>query len=301
MAKVIFDRGNAANNAPSPGLVLFIVLIIAVFILVGSSFTVIGPGEKGVIVSRFSGVNLDRTMSEGMNFKIPFVEWVEKMSIQKRKYVANAVASSKDLQDVSTSIALNYSLVPEKLPQLRQEIGLDFEAIVIQPITQEIVKQVTAQYTAAELITQRPKVKEEIAKKYRMELQKSHLIFHELSITNFEFSASYSRAIEEKQVAEQRALAEQQKKKLAITLAEGKRAARQEAAEAELFEKTKQAEAILVTAEKEAEAQRILSESVTDKVLMLRFLEKWDGKLPKVTAGESIIPFLNLDVEKEED
>lgn len=46
---------------------------------------------------------------------------------------------------------------------------------------------------------------------------------------------------------------------------------------------------MLIEAEAEAEANREISDSLTDKIIELRKIEKWDGVMPKVTGSSAII------------
>ena len=272
-------------------IVLFLVLAAFTFF---SSFKIIGPGERGVIISRISGTNMERVMGEGFNFKLPWVEWVETMSVQKERFTTQADASSKDLQDVQTTVTLNYSLVESDLPKMRSRIGLSFEDKVIVPVVQEIVKAVMANYTAADLIHKRQQVRKDMGDLFRSRLSDSYINFMDVSIVNFQFSQAYDDAIEAKQVAEQQALQEEKKKERIIIAAQAKKRERELAAEAHLFEETRKAEAILIMAKKQAEANRALNESITSQLLQLFAVQSWDGILPKVMGQGGVVPFLDI-------
>lgn len=272
-----------------------IVFIIVLSFLFGA-FSIIDSGNRGVIISKLSGTNLDRVMGEGFNFKLPFLERVEHWPIQTQKFQVVAAGSSSDLQEVSIGVTLNYKLMPSKLPNLRQEIGIDYQGVIMEPLVMQTVKGVIAQYRAEELIVNRAAVRSSVAEKFKQELPKSYIIFVELSLTNFTFSDVFNGAIEAKVAASQRALEAEQKKKQQITEAEAERAQRNERAEAALYEKTKEAEAVLVMASKQAEANNKISESLTPELLQMKWLERWDGMLPQYMAGETggIIPMLNV-------
>ncbi len=235
-----------------------------------SAFGTVGAGERGVKL-RFSAVT-GTVLDEGLYFQIPFAERVVTMSVQIEKYEASADAASKDLQSVSTTVAVNYHLNPETVDSVYQEFRDEYRMRIIEPSIQEAVKSAIAVYTAEELITKRPQVRDDIKENVKEKMEPNGIILDELNIVNFSFSKSFNIAIEKKVTAEQEAFAAQNK------LEQVKYEAQQRVEEAK-----GKAEAIRI----EADALR-----QSPQVLELRALEKWDGVLPKVT-GETV-PFVNL-------
>ena len=208
-----------------------------------------------------------------MSFIVPVVERVIKMDVKIRKSDTRATAASKDLQIVMTEIVLNYHLFPDKVNKIYQQIGLDYEKRILDPAVQEILKGVTAKFTAEELITKRQLVKEEIKIALHERLMASYISLDELNITDFQFSKGFNEAIENKQTAEQLALKAQRD-----------------------LERIKiEGEQKVVTARAEAESQRIQKETISPIILQLRAIEKWDGKFPQVIGGTGAMPFINID------
>jgi len=259
------------ENIPIKGIIIGLVIVILLFF----SIFIVNAGERGVVLT-FGKPN-EIASSEGLHFKIPFAQRVIKMDVKTQKYEADAGAASKDLQVVSTKIAVNYHLVPEWTPQLYQEIGVAYQDRVIQPAVQEVVKASTAKFTAEELITRRAEVKEDIKQLLKERLQERGIVVEDISITNFDFSDSFNSAIEAKVTAEQNAL--QAKNKL---------------------EQIKyEAEQTVTKAEAEAEALRVQKQQITPDLIKLReievqrtAIEKWNGELPQVTGGA--IPFIDF-------
>ena len=252
------------------GIIRFLLIGIVVLIPLKSSFGTVGAGERGVRL-RFSAVT-GSILDEGLYFQIPFVERVVTMSVQIEKDEASADAASKDLQSVSTTVAVNYHLDPTKVNSVYQEFRNDYRGRIIEPSIQEAVKSAIARYTAEELITKRAEVRDDIKANVKEKIEPNGIILDELNIVDFSFSKSFNVAIEKKVTAEQEAFAAQNK------LEQVKFEAQQRVEEAK-----GKAEAIRI----EAEALR-----QSPQVLELRALEKWDGVLPKVT-GESV-PFVNV-------
>lgn len=233
-------------------------------------FGTVGAGERGVKL-RFSAVT-GTTVGEGLYFRIPFVERVVIMDVKTQKEEVNASAASKDLQTVNAVVALNYSINPESVVSVYQNIGIDYKIRIIDPAIQEAVKASTAKFTAEELITKREAVGADIKTHLSDRLTPHGIRTEGFSIINFDFSGSFNQAIEAKVTAEQNALASKNK------------------LEQIKYEK----EQAIVSAQGRAEALRIESAAISSnpEVLELRAIEKWNGILPTTTGGA--IPFLNI-------
>jgi regulator of protease activity HflC (stomatin/prohibitin superfamily) len=249
------------------------IAIIGLIVLFGS-FYIVGAGERGVLLTW--GKPADYAIGEGLHFKIPMVQEVIIIDVKTHKYEADASAASKDLQIVSTKIAVNYRVVPETVPELYRTVGLAYEDRVIQPAVQEVVKATTAQFTAEELITRRSEVKDNIKLLLRERLSDRGISVEDISITNFDFSSSFNSAIEAKVTAEQEALAARNK------LEQVKYEAEQRVARAE-------AEAQAIT----LQAQSINSQGGKDYVT-LKWIEKWDGKVSLIGSGSGVTPILDM-------
>ncbi len=237
------------------------VLIIAgivVFFLFLNPLVVIPAGRRGVLLNM--GAVSDRILNEGLNFRIPIVQSVVKMDVQIQKHEVSASAASKDLQEVSSVIALNFHVNPEEVNKIYQQIGEDYGDRVIDPAVQEIVKAVTARYTAVELITDRHVVTSEIAKALRERLQPYHVQVDQVSTKDFDFSEKFKAAIEAKQEAEQLALKAQR----------------------DLERIRTEAEQQVTTARADAESYRLKTQALTPLLRDMEWIKKWDGKLPQV-------------------
>jgi regulator of protease activity HflC (stomatin/prohibitin superfamily) len=268
-----------------------VIEIISIIMFVGiisvvlfGSFYIISAGERGILLT-FGNPDMS-PKTEGLHFKIPIVQSVVKMDIKTQKYEADASAASKDLQTVTSKIATNYHLQSDSVPVIYKEIGLDYSSRVIQPLEQEIVKSITAKFTAEELITKREEVRIEIKQLLYERLLPRGIVIEEVSITNFDFSPEFNKAIEAKVTNQQAALAAQNK-----------------------LEQVKyEAEQTITKASAEAEALRLQKTQITPELLQLRQIEvqaksldvqraaidKWSGNLPQVTG--SAIPFLSIDL-----
>lgn len=244
-------------------------VFIALILLIGS-FTTVQPGEKALII-RFGTIR--SVLEPGISMKAPLIDKVIKLDVQTQKLETEATAASKDLQNTTARIAVNYQLEPGNEKLLYSTIGLNYENTILSPAVQESVKAATAKYTAEELITKREAVREEIKKNLKDRLTDRYIIVSDVNIINFAFSESFNEAIEAKVTAEQQALASKNK-----------------------LEQTKyEADQRVVQAKAEAEAIRIQSDALKENrgLVDLEAVKKWNGVLPTYMSG-SAVPFLNL-------
>lgn len=254
--------------------IIILMIIGFLFLIIMNPFVIIGAGERGVVLN-FGAVQ-PTVFNEGLHFRIPIVQKIVKVDVKVHKSQTDAESVSKDLQDTRSTIAVNYHIFPEKANWVLQNIGIEYKERIIDPAVQEVVKAITARYTAVELITQREKVRSEIKELLKQRLLAYNIIVDDFSIVNFSFSQQFTQAIEAKQTAEQLALKAQRD-----------------------LERIKiEAEQKVTQAKAEAEALRLQKENVTPQLIKLRqieasmkAIEKWDGHMPKVTSGA--IPFID--------
>ncbi|MDD6279566.1 MAG: prohibitin family protein [Oscillospiraceae bacterium] len=259
----------------------------AAIILCASTFTVVPAGCTGVVITL--GKVSSSSLQEGFHLKIPFVQDVEIMSNKIQVYETPASAVSKDMQTVSSTIAVNYRISTDKSPDIYKNVGVDYQTVIVTPVVQECMKSVTAKYTAEELITERAKVGEEVKTDLDAKLNGYGIYIEKFNIVNFDFSAEFNSAIEAKQVAEQNLIKTKTEQEQAIEIANAEAKKKVIAAEAE-------AEAILAEAQAQADANKLISDSITDKVLYYEQIEKWDGALPKVSDGSDGL-LVNIDID----
>jgi regulator of protease activity HflC (stomatin/prohibitin superfamily) len=276
---------------PLKRVIVFVAIAIIALIVILSSITIVPPGCTGVIV-RLGSVSKD-TYNEGFHLKTPFITNVVDMSNKVQLLEADAGAVSKDLQSVNSKVAINYRLVGDSSASMYQNVGLDYETILIAPAAQESIKAATARYTAENLIAQRDIVGDEIKTALDNKLNSYGIYIEKFSIVNFDFSKEYDDAIEQKQIAEQDKLRAETEKARRVVEAEAAASEKTIAAQAE-------AEAILAKAEAQAEANKKISESIDQNVLYFNQIERWDGIMPKVVGeGNGFIFNIEDSISKE--
>jgi len=249
---------------------------ILVFFLFLNPWVKVGAGERGVVLN-FGAVQ-ENVLGEGLHFRIPIMQQVVLMDVKVQKAVTDAASASSDLQDVTSSVALNYHLVPDKANVVYQTLGVDFKNRIIDPAIQEVMKAVSARYTAEELITKRAAVSEAMRENLAERLREYNIAVDAFSIVSFSFSKVFTEAIEAKQTAEQLALKSKRD-----------------------LERIKiEAEQKVTAAKAEAESLRLQRANISLDLIELRkveanlkAIEKWNGILPQVTGGGAV-PFIGV-------
>lgn len=251
-------------------IVALVVAFIFVFLVPFNVYS-IDSGERA-IVRNFGSVS--GVWDDGLHFKIPFIQKVTVIDVRTRKAHAPAQAASSDMQRVTTEVALNYHLNPEKLEEIYTKTGLDIEDRIIDPRIQEVVKAVTAKFQADKLLIQREIVKGEIETLLKTSLLPYNIVVEAVQITDFKFSEQYNSAIEAKQTAEQNA----------------------QKAKNDLERIKVEAEQKVATAQAEAEAIRIQANAIKEQggeeYVQMKAIEKWNGQLPTYSGGA--VPFINI-------
>ncbi|MGH8001025.1 MAG: prohibitin family protein [Brasilonema sp.] len=243
--------------------VVRIVLLLLALTIICSFFVIVDPGQRGVLM-QFGEVQPE-ILGEGIHPVIPIVYTVEKLSVRVQNQEISTKASSRDLQDIYTDVALNWHIIPEKANVIFQRVG-NQEAIVhriIKPGVKEVLKAVMAMYTAEEIITTRGQVKAEVDIALTSRLGAYDIEIDDISLVDIHFSTQFNSAVEAKQIAEQEA-------KRAGFLA---------------IKAEKQARAKVNLAKGEAEAHRLIMETLTPAILQRQAIARWDGRLPWISAG----------------
>ena len=264
----------AMRGGPKRSLVIIGAIIVGFLFL--NPWVQVGAGERGVVLN-FGAVQKD-VLDEGLHVRIPLMQKVVRVDVKVQKAQTDAAAASSDLQDVSSTVAINYHIIPDKANIVYQSIGVQFKERIIDPAVQEVVKAVTAKYTAEELITKRPAVSEAMRANLAERLMVHNIAVDAFSIVGFSFSKIFMEAIESKQTAEQLALK----------------------AKRDLDRIKIEAEQKITAAKAEAESLRLQRANISPDLIELRKIEanlkaidKWNGILPQVTGGGAV-PFIGV-------
>lgn len=271
------NYGNLSNVLRNKSAVRLIIIgTTLLFLIILQPWVQIGPGERGVVLN-FGAVK-PTVLGEGLHFRVPIQQKIIHMDVKVQKASTDASASSSDLQEVSSTVAINYHIIPDKANLVYQTIGIEFKERIIDPAVQEVVKAVSAKYTAENLITKRSSVSDAMKSTLTERLLTYNIAVDAFSIVEFSFSKLFMDAIEAKQTAEQLALK----------------------AERDLDRIKIEAEQKITSAQAEAEALRLQRSNISSDLIELRrieanikAIEKWNGILPQVT-GSGAVPFIGV-------
>jgi len=266
---------------------LVIIALVVIGVITAAAVQIVNAGHRGVLLHWNAVDTSVPPLEEGLHFVVPFQDTVVNMEVRTLKFVKSTSSASKDLQIVSTEVTINYRPSPDSVNRLYKEIGPDYENRIILPAIEEVIKQVTANYNAEELITKRPLLKSDIEEAISKRLTPFNILTEVVSITDFQFSSLFAQAIESKVEAEQKAL------KALNDLRRIQVEAQQREAEAQGVAKANIAEA-----QGEAEAIRIINEALAQNPNYFEWLkiQRWDGRLPLV-VGQDGTPFIQIPTE----
>lgn len=237
--------------------VVLVVVAFLLLLLMVNGFYTIDTGERGVVLrfGRLTGI-----AGEGLNMKMPFVDEVKKISIRDHNLTMKQEVSSSDIQTIAVEVGLVYSLDPSKVDRVFQTYGTNIENTLIRPTLSEKINAIIAEYPIEAFVEKRAEISNRINTTFADQVAGTGIIVKSLLITNHDFSDEFNKAIEDKKIAEQGALA---------------------------------AKFTLERMKLEAEAQKIKQASLSEMVLQEMAINKWDGKMPQYFSG-SQLPFITI-------
>jgi prohibitin 2 len=263
-----------------------VVTIIVIVIIMFESVVVVQAGHRGVVL--YVGAVENRVLGEGIHFIIPFVEQAIQMEVRTLKFQALASAASNDLQEVQTTIALNYHISPSQANIIYQQLGANYSDRIIAPTIQESVKASVAKFNAEELITKRAIAKAVIAQAISNTLAARNIVVEALFITDFKFLQAFASQVESKVVAFQKYLTEQNNLRTIQVVAN------QTVVQAQTT-----ARANVAKASGESQAIKVITEQLKQSPQYLQWLSinRWNGQMP-YAFGSGASPFFQLSVAK---
>jgi len=210
-------------------------------------------GTRAVIFDRYSGVK-DTVVNEGTHFLIPWLQKSIIYDVRTKPRNISTTTGSKDLQMVSLTLRVLHRPEVQQLPKIYQNLGQDYDERVLPSIGNEVLKSIVAQFDAAELITQREAVSNRIRSDLLKRAQEFNIALEDVSITHMTFGKEFTRAVEQKQIAQQDA----ERARFIVEKAEQER------------------QANVIRAEGEAESADTISKAVAkagDGLIMIRRIE----------------------------
>jgi regulator of protease activity HflC (stomatin/prohibitin superfamily) len=258
----IFGGKQSSPIARFKGLITLAGIVIIVIGVVTSAIRQINPGQVGVQVL-FGKVN-DNVLYEGLNFVNPLVE-VQEMTIKTQNYTMSRTSSegqtlgddairvlSKDGLEVVIDLTVLYKVMPTEAPNLYKKIGLNYQDVIIRPVTRTGIRESASYYDAIALFSEkREEFEVQIMDLISREFKKRGLVLENLLVRNIKLPESVEQSIERKITAVQEA----QRMKYVLEKEE------------------QEADRKRVEAQGNADAQRIVAQALTDKVLQFEMIK----------------------------
>ncbi len=289
------DRGFGRDSRVSEFLtrrsgVLAVLIIVIIFggAILTQGLARVPAGYRGVLLTW--GRVEDRVLQEGLSIIIPFAQSVELMNVQVQKAESTESTATNDLQEITTTVAVNFRLNPNAVNKIYRDLRKDYVSRVIKPNIEESLKAATALYKAEALIQQRAIVKAAFDDILAERLEVFDIEVVAVSLTDFQFSPSFSAAIEAKVTAEQQAL--EAKNKLEQIRYEAQQQIIQAEAEknATVARSLGKAQAAIIEANATARSIELITSQMTPEYAQYLWLTQWDGKLPAVVGeGQGFI------------
>jgi len=273
-ANAVNEKVTGFMKSRTPKIIVGVIALLFIF-LIANPFLTIPAGHRGVVLNW--GAVQKEVLPEGLAFRWPVYQRVVRADVRILVTQPDCDAVTKDQQVNHTKVAVNYHVIPGEASWVYQNVGPDYKEKLVFPKIQEIVKAITARYTALELISKREQIRNEMKDHLKDALQPYRIIVDDFSVVNFKWDIEFQKAIEAKQVAEQLAMKAQRD-----------------------LERIKiEAEQKITQAKAEAESLRLQKENVTPHLIRLRqieanikAIEKWNGQLPRFSGGA--IPFIDM-------
>ena len=273
--------------------VLALLLLIGIF----SSYSIIAPGNTGVIFNVWPGSL--RAVSQGIAWRVPWITQVQSYPTALRTYTmvkragegSSGDDDSIDLptregQHIRQDISVTFNTTEDKAAQVFKAFrGADISDIESTFIRRTIIttsQNAAGQMSLSEVISsKRNELEDAIQKSLAPALDKMGFSLDKVNLGASHLPASLETQMQQKMAAQQEAQQaeyELQKQsmlaKAAVAKAEG------------------EANSTLVRAKAQAEANRLLQANLSPALIQIKAIEKWDGTLPQVSGGAT--PFIDL-------
>lgn len=159
-------------------------------------------GKRAVIFDRINGVQ-NTVVGEGTHFLVPWLQKAVVYDVRTRPKTISTTTGSKDLQTVSITLRVLHHPEVTELPKIYQSLGLDYDERVLPSVGNEVLKSIVAQFDALELITQRELVSARIRQELLRRSGEFGIDLDDVLITHMTFGREFTKAVEQKQIAQQ--------------------------------------------------------------------------------------------------
>ncbi|WP_046756801.1 prohibitin family protein [Kordia jejudonensis] len=266
------------DKVPKIGIPLLI-LAIAIIVLIAKSAITINSGEAGVLYKTFDGgvVTDEPPLGEGFQIIAPWNK-VHIYEVRQQELFEKMKVLSSNGLEIQIDASAWYKPVPDQLGNLHQTLGQDYLDRVIKPAIRSAARSVVGRYTPEQLYSsKRDAIQDEIFTETKKILENQYVFLERVLVRDVTLPVPIKEAIERKLKQEQESLEYEFK----------------------LVTAQKQAEERIIQAQGKADANKILSASLTDKILQdkgieatIKLSESSNSKVIVIGSGDSGLPII---------
>jgi prohibitin 2 len=251
-----------------------VIAIVAVVVLsvAGCGIKVVDTGQRG-IKTRFGEV-VSESLPEGLYFFNPITSNIVEMETRLQRFDGETAAYTRDVQQADIKYTLNYRLQQNAAHVVYRDVGREWETRLIPQVVLGTLKEVVGKWDAVDLISNRDKAATTAFEEIRAILAERNVEVSRFEITDISYTTEFETSVEQKVIAQQKAIEEQNRTK-------------------QIEEQARQK---VLSAEAEAKSMQIRAEALEQNAKLVEWeaVQKWNGILPQYMLGSGTMPFINL-------
>jgi prohibitin 2 len=281
----IFRNGNPSSGGGGPGLPIRSIAIwvgIAILALVVLSFAgcgikIVDTGQRG-IETRFGKV-VGESKPEGIYFYNPITSTMVEMDTRVQRKDGETDTYTRDVQQAGIKYTLNYRLQQNAAHLMYRDVGRDWDDKLVPQVVLGTLKEVVGKWDAVDLIANRDKAGATAFEAIRRNLGERNVEVSRFEITDISYTNEFEQSVEQKVIAQQKAIEEQNRTK-------------------QIEEQARQK---VLSAEAEAKSIQIRAQALERNAKLVEWeaVQKWNGVLPQYMLGSGATPFINLTPNKD--
>jgi regulator of protease activity HflC (stomatin/prohibitin superfamily) len=248
------------------------ILAIVVLSFAGCGIKVVDTGQRG-IKTRFGEI-VSESLPEGLYFFNPITSSIVEMDTRVQRFDGETDTYTRDVQQAVIKYTLNYRLQQNAAHLVYRDIGREWETRLIPQVVLGTLKEVVGKWDAVDLIANRDKAATTAYDSIQRILAERNVEISRFEITDIAYTKEFENSVEQKVIAQQRAIEEQNRTK-------------------QIEEQARQK---VLSAEAEAKSMQIRAEALEQNAKLVEWeaVQKWNGVLPQYMLGGGATPFINL-------
>jgi regulator of protease activity HflC (stomatin/prohibitin superfamily) len=275
---VFRSAGNGGDNRvelPVRKMLMWgIVVAIAIFVVsvAGCGVKVVDTGQRGV-ETRFGKITSE-SLPEGLYFFNPVTTKIVEIDTRVQRTDGETESYTRDVQQAHIKYTLNYRLQQDHAHIMYRDVGTDWEQRLIPQVVLGTLKEVVGKWDAVDLISNRDKATDTAFEQIQSNLAERFVEVSRFEITDISYTSEFETSVEQKVIAQQKAIEEQNRTK-------------------QIEEQARQK---VLSAEAEAKSMQIRAQALEQNAKLVEWeaVQKWNGILPQYMLGGGAMPFINL-------